>query len=51
MQDKFSACKAKEWVVAVATAIDDNDADGNLNQWNRKLINVSHTSLSEADNE
>ena len=28
-QNGFSACKAEEWGVAVATSIDDNAADGN----------------------
>jgi len=32
MQDKFSACKAEERGVAVATSIDDNEADGNLDK-------------------
>ena len=27
MQDDFFSCKAEEWGVAVATAIDDNAAD------------------------
>ena len=37
-------CKAEEWGVAVATSIDDNAADGNLDKWNRLLIAVDYTS-------
>ena len=44
-QDKFSFCKAEEWDVAVATSIDDNAADGNLDKWNRLLIAVAYTGL------
>ena len=43
-QDKFSACKAEEWGVAVATPIDDNASDGNLDQRNVRLISVGYTS-------
>ena len=45
-QDKFSACKAEEWGVAVAASIDDNAADGNLGQRNVRLISVGYTSTA-----
>ena len=44
-QDKFSACKAEEWGVAVATSIDNNAADGNLDQRNVRSISVDYTSV------
>ena len=34
MQDDFFSCKAEEWGVAVATAIDDNAADEKIRQVN-----------------
>ena len=41
MWDKYSAYKSEDWVVAVATTIDDNEVDGNSDKWNGLVINVS----------
>ena len=42
-QDKFSACKAKEGVDAVASLTDDNEADGNSDKRNIWFIGAGHT--------
>ena len=39
----FFIGKATEWGDAVASSIDDNAADGNLDKWNVLLISVGYT--------
>ena len=50
MQDEFSVCKAKEGVVAVATATDDNAADGNSDKLEVRLIALRYTSKASLHN-
>ena len=45
MWDKYSAYKSEDWVVAVATTIDDNEVDGNLDKWNSLVFNVNCISV------
>ena len=42
-QYDFFICKAKEWGVAVATAIDDNAADEKSGKWDGWLIIIRCT--------
>ena len=42
-QNDFLIYKAEEWGDAVASSIDDNAADGNLDKWNVLLTSVGST--------